>query len=484
MADTADTEMEVDKNQTVLCRFMSEAGEVTGSLLDLPLNITRDKLQLICNALLQQEENLPYIFLVKEREITGSLENALEKDSLNTEEVIDIIYQQQAVFRVRPVTRCTSSMPGHAEAVISVRFSPNGRHLASGSGDTTVRLWDISTQTPHFTCTGHRHWVLCIAWAPDSSRLASACKNGHIMIWDAETGKQVGRTLSGHKQWVTSLSWEPYHRNPACRLLASSSKDGDIRIWDTTLGNTVRILTGHTKSVSCVIWGGAGLIYSASQDRTVKVWRAEDGVLCRTLDGHAHWVNTLALNCDYTLRIGPCNPVTNPEGTGSDKAALQQEAEKCYQNVVREAGERLVSGSDDFTLFLWHPEKEKKPVARMTGHQQLINCVQFSPDARYVASASFDKSIKLWDGRTGKFIATFRGHVQAVYMVGWSPDSRLLVSGSRDSTLKVWSMKTHKIELDLPGHADEVFAVDWAPDGMKVASGGKDKVLKLWSRIP
>jgi ribosome assembly protein 4 len=92
--------------------------------------------------------------------------------------------------------------------------------------------------------------------------------------------------------------------------------------------------------------------------------------------------------------------------------------------------------------------------ARLVGHQQLVNDVRFSPDTRILASASFDKSIRLWDGRTGKyvrifvlpfleidlclfrFITTLRGHVQAVYMVAWSADSRLLVSGSADSTLK------------------------------------------------
>ena len=68
-----------------------------------------------------------------------------------------------------------------------------------------------------------------------------------------------------------------------------------------------------------------------------------------------------------------------------------------------DAPERLVSGSDDFTLFLWHPEVDKKSIARLTGHQQLINEVKFSPDTRLLASASFDKSVKLWDGKTGKY---------------------------------------------------------------------------------
>ncbi|KAG7308539.1 Notchless protein 1 [Plutella xylostella] len=472
-------EVENDLPTCVQARFKSDTGEETGSPLDLPLTITKDQLTLICNALLQEEEK-PFLFFVNDTEITSTLQEALDIKSLNSEEVVEIIYQQQAVFRVRPVTRCTSSIPGHAEAVISTSFSPSGRQLASGSGDTTVRFWDLSTQTPLHVCKGHTNWVLCISWSPDGAKLASACKQGKVMLWDPVTGLQLGKTMVGHKQWVTALAWEPYHRNPDCRKLASASKDGDVRIWDTVTCLTVTSLTGHCKAVTSVKWGGGGLIYTSSQDRTIKVWRAEDGILCRTLEGHAHWVNSLALSTDYVLRTGPFHPITDRDGYIKDKSILQQRALDRYTEVCPTGQERLVSGSDDFTLFLWLPDKEKRPLARMTGHQQLINDVKFSPDTRLIASASFDKSVKLWEAATGKFITTLRGHVQAVYTVAWSADSRLLLSSSADSTLKVWSMKTKKLELDLPGHADEVYAVDWSPDGACVASGGKDKVLKLW----
>lgn len=197
------------------------------------------------------------------------------------------------------------------------------------------------------------------------------------------------------------------------------------------------------------------------------------GVLCRSLEGHAHWVNTLALSTDYAIRLGTFDPsVRDPVNQMPANPVARYE-------VARDGAERLVSGSDDFTLFLWKPETDKKPTARMTGHQQLINDVKFSPDGRLICSASFDKSIKVWDGRTGKFVCTLRGHVQPVYQISWSSDSRLLVSGSADSTLKVFDVINKKIVFDLPGHADQVFAVDWSPDGERVASGGKDKVLKM-----
>jgi ribosome assembly protein 4 len=147
-------------------------------------------------------------------------------------------------------------------------------------------------------------------------------------------------------------------------------------------------------------------------------------------------VTTMASSVDYALRTGGFEPKDDCKPPADNEQA-KIVALKRYTDAKGAGPERLVSGSDDFTLFLWQPSADKKPLARMTGHQQLINQVVFSPDTRLIASASFDKSVKLWCGRTGKYLSSLRGHVQAVYQVAWSADSRLLVSGSADSTLKV-----------------------------------------------
>ena len=174
----------------------------------------------------------------------------MEKQGASTETVLTIVYQPQAVFRVRPVARCTSTLPGHTEAVLHVSFSPDGRCLASGSGDTTVRIWDVDTETPKHTlrgglgllCSpvgskltpcvnaGHTNWVLAVAWAPNGKLLASGCYAGEIRIWDPVAGQRVGKVLRGHTKWIYQLAWEPLHLNPNCSRLASCSKDGTIRV--------------------------------------------------------------------------------------------------------------------------------------------------------------------------------------------------------------------------------------------------------------
>ncbi|CAL8070057.1 unnamed protein product [Calicophoron daubneyi] len=549
----------VNLDDSAFVQLVDSDGNETGSPIWLPLKIGASELGDLLNGILCKEEDdvAIYDFFIGNVQLLDDLKTALKqarargsdiplsKGGANSlEAVVQVVYQAQAVFRVRPVTRCTSTVPGHKGAVLIAQFSPDARTLATGSGDQTVRFWDLNTELP--TTTGsdaHRAPVLCLAWSPDGLRLASGCQGGVVCLWEESDingiwtlcpGKPLIRpTLantpaSSKGRWIRSVVWRPLHLDSQCRKLVVAYEDTSIVVWDSWTCQPLLTLTGHEKPVVCVRWGGTDLLYSASHDRTIRVWRSSDGALCRVLSLHGHWVNCLALSTDYVLRTGAFDPanaqiVKPPPPKKSDtvkRQELQKNAEALYHKMKGPGPERLVAGSDDNTMSLWQPEVEKKPLApRMVGHQGVVNDVKFSPDARLIASASFDHSVKVWDGLTGQFLATLFGHVQEVYLVTWSSDSRLLVSCSKDSTLKLWSLaeirrwkqedatvskkdkakqivasdvsgksKTEKgvhqrrrhLLYDLPGHSDAVYALDWSPDGQRVVSGGKDRVLKFW----
>jgi ribosome assembly protein 4 len=366
---------------------------------------------------------------------------------ISTEQVQNVSAAPQAVFKVQAVSRCAASITGHGEAILATQFSPrSSSRMVSGSGDNTARIWDCDTCTPVHTLKGHTSWVLAVSWSPDDSRIATGSMDNTVRLWDSKTGKQIGNPMKGHTKWVRTLAWEPYHtQKPGEPRLASSSKDSTVRIWFANQQRIDMVLSGHKGSVSCVRWGGTGFIYTASEDKTIKVWNDNNGMLAHTLTSHAHWVNHLALSTDFVLRTAYHDHTGQIPDTDEAKATKAKERYLKAATIQGEVVERLVSASDDFTMYLWEPSKSTKPIARMTGHQKQVNHVTFSPDGLLIASAGFDSHTKLWNARDGEFINTLRGHVAPVYQCCFSADSRLLVTASKDTTLKVWDMRTHKL---------------------------------------
>ena len=316
---------------SLIAEFESADGERVGPQLDVPLETTAAQLGVILNQLRAESEPVPYSFYVGDTEVVGALGDALAAGQ-STEQAVRVVFTPQAVFKVRAVTRCTSTLPGHQEALLSTSFDPSGATLATGAGDHCVRLWDVATELPRLTLKAHKDWVLAIAWSPCGRFLVSGGKDGALAVWAAGAGGGGGRSRGGgggadgsgggadggggaddsggggasssssssaasplrlipraHTKWVNTVAWEPLHSNAECTRFASASKDGSVKIWDRVTGRCGGSLRGHTASVASVKWGGCGLIYTASHDRTVKVWSAAapDFILVRTLEGTA-----------------------------------------------------------------------------------------------------------------------------------------------------------------------------------------------------
>ncbi|GAB2289011.1 hypothetical protein Dimus_023313, partial [Dionaea muscipula] len=200
--------------------------------------------------------------------------------------------------------------------------------------------------------------------------------------------------LKGTRIGFFAFAW-----SPDCKHLVSGSKAGELLCWDPQTGSHWAIHLWATKN-GLLAYLGSQLICSL---HVVGLYYKGLGNYSRQANSGVKgpWTlgKLLALSTEYVLRTGAFDHTDKQYSSPQDLKEIQQDE--------RELPERLVSGSDDFTMFLWEPAVSKHPKTRMTGHQQLVNHVYFSPDGQWVASASFDTSVKLWNGITGKFVAAF-----------------------------------------------------------------------------
>ena len=144
-------------------------------------------------------------------------------------------------------------------------------------------------------------------------------------------------------------------------------------------------------------------------------------------------------------------------------------------------GALLATASTDKTARLWDPATGEC-VRTLTGHATGLRGVAFSPDGRLLATASTGRTARLWDPATGECVRTLTGHAEAVYGVAFSPDGRLLATASMDNTAKLWDPASGEWVGTLTGHAETVYSVAFSPDGRLLATASMDRTTRVWNR--
>jgi WD40 repeat protein len=387
--------------------------------------------------------------------------------------------RQTTLYEVATMTKLSELQTG---SVQSLAFSPDGSTLATGALSGVVMLWEVGTGRKTSTISAHSAQVLAVKFSLDGKTLATASGwgDGVTKLWDlAADPPRIIHQLRGAKDGLTFLpdgktlliagwgsasfydvtsgqslqdlqlapafNWVSAALSPDGKTFAFGLEERTVKLWDRTQGHLRSY--GHLKEVWCVAFSPDGKVVAAGTD---------DGVV-------------------HLWDVFPEPAPTLPSEVGFTCAAFSRDRKT------------LALGTNDGKVKLWDILAGQERVVLLSSHSSPVRSVAFSTDGKTLASASgaFAETggtgeVKLWDPATGREIATLDGHTGSVCSVAFSPDGQTLATGSFDGTAKLWDLATREVRFTLT--RQRVTTVAFSPNGKTLATGGQSGVT-LWDTV-
>jgi WD40 repeat protein len=374
-----------------------------------------------------------------------------------------------------------------ASPFTSVAFHPDGRLMAAGGGDGSVRFLDLATGEERFVWNNHTGGVTCLAYSPDGKRFASGAADKKV--WVQNEG-QDGFFLPEGLGAVHALSFSPDGSQ-----LATASGDMNVLVWDPVAGQR-RAVLGPCDGVVTVAFSPDGRFLAAGLgDGAVVIWDAKVmwdakklNKPLRSLKCHAAGVNGLAFTPDSRGLVtgGAVGPTVGEvklwdPATGEELLCLLGHTAPVTAVAVGRDG-RLASASGDKTIKLWDAARVLDALPLDMGPTAWVFGVAFSADGRNVAGGGSDGNVCVWDAHTRQRTRLLKGHSQWVACVAYSRDGRL-ASGGEDGTVKLWGPDKDQPECTLGGDekdAKGIAGVAFSPDGGQVAAVTWDDLVRVW----
>jgi WD40 repeat protein len=378
------------------------------------------------------------------------------------------------------------ALRGHSGLVEHVEFSPDGSRLLTASHDGTARLWDIDGVLA--TTLRHRRPPTFASFSPDGVRIVTGGNDSVAHVWDVASGREIARLEA--RQGSGPLQHATF--SPDGRRIAAASRDGRILQWDVESGREATRLEGHEYSVVHVQFGPKGdTLLSASADGTARLWDAStgaerarlkaNGILRKALFSPDGGLILTALN-DNSARLWKTD--------GTEFRVLAGHENRVSAAAFSPDGRLVATGSLDGTARIWSI-KDGSVTATLTGHGEPLTDVAFSQDGRSIVTASRDRTARIWNVADGTERVILRGHTGGVNHAAFSPNALHVVTvSSQDRSVRLWDAKSGR-EIAVLASQEDAADTNTAPtsatftsDGTKIAVVSGDENVRIIRVFP